>query len=84
MDTIIWVMIVESRLERYRNRKKLAFLRFVKLIVIFSLIAILIVLLMRVNKTIIDLNVLENTDLLLLDIYNKTLTIFGKTYYITK
>jgi hypothetical protein len=77
-------MIVESRLERYRNRKKLAFLRFVKLIVIFSLIAILIVLLMRVNKTIIDLNVLENTDLLLLDIYNKTLTIFGKTYYITK
>ena len=84
MDTIIWVIIMESRLERYKDKRKLAILKFIRLIIIMILAAIFTFLIIRVNETIIELNVLENTDLLILDINNKTLTLFGKTYYIKR
>ena len=75
---------MESRLERYKDKRKLAILKFIRLIIIMILAAIFTFLIIRVNETIIELNVLENTDLLILDINNKTLTLFGKTYYIKR
>jgi hypothetical protein len=84
MDTIIWVIIVESRVDRYKNRRKLTVVRFIKSIIFLLLIIAFSFLLNRVNETIVELNVLENTDLLIIDIDNKALTLFGKTYYITR
>lgn len=84
MDTIIWVIIVESRVDRYKNRRKLTVVRFIKSIIFLLLIIAFSFLLNMVNETIVELNVLENTDLLIIDIDNKALTLFGKTYYITR
>jgi hypothetical protein len=38
---------------------------------------------LRVNKTIEELNVIENTKLFDVDLNEKSISILGKTYYIT-
>jgi len=73
---------MESRLDRLRNRRKLAIIRFLKSIILIILIVILSFLLIRVNETITELNVLENTDLFIIDVDKRALTLFGKTYII--
>lgn len=73
---------MESRLDRYKQRRKQNLLRIVKLIVIACMCMVFTFLVMRVNYTIIELNILDNTDIFGLDISNKSITLMGDTYRI--
>ena len=73
---------MESRLDRYRHRRKQRFIRIMKFTIFIILVAILSFLIMTVNKTIIELNVLDNTELFELDFANKSFSFLGRTYII--
>ncbi len=74
---------MESRLDRYKKRRKRTFLRLFKTIIFICLISALSIFMLRVNKTIEELNVIENTKLFDVDLNEKSISILGKTYYIT-
>jgi len=73
---------MESRLERYKQRRRLIYLGITKLFILVCLAVILSLLIIKVNKTIIELNVLDNTELFTLDITNKAFSFLGKHYII--
>lgn len=68
-------------MKRYEKRKRRFFFGFLKLITLICLFSVLIYLLFEVNNTIKELNLLENTALLEIDFSNKSISIFGNTYY---
>lgn len=76
------VINMESRLERYRQRRKLIYIGILKLIILVCLSIVLSILIIKVNKTIIELNVLDNTNLFTLDFTNKAFSFLGKQYII--
>ncbi|TJX14742.1 hypothetical protein E9840_04925 [Tissierella creatinini] len=71
---------MESRLDRYKKRRKEYFIRLLKSIVISILGSILLLSLYRVNETIVGLNVLDNAKMLELDLRHGVLTILGETF----
>lgn len=73
---------MESRLDRYKQRRRLIYLGIIKLFILVCLGVILFLLIIKVNKTIIELNVLDNTELFTLDITNKAFSFLGKQYII--
>lgn len=58
------------------------FFNFLKLNLILGMIAVMGIYLFYVNNTIIELNCLDNTQLLNIDIGNRTLYLFGNSYQI--
>lgn len=58
------------------------FFNFLKLNLILVMIAVMGIYLFYVNNTIIELNCLDNTQLLNIDIGNRTLYLFGNSYQI--
>lgn len=76
-------MNMESRVERYQKRRKRFFSRLLKSIVLICLFIFLTYLMIQVNDTIKELNVLENTELLDIDLSKGSISILGKTYNIT-
>ena len=73
---------MESRLERYRNRRRQNYIKLFKLIILLCLGILLVLFMFRVNQTIIELKVLDNTELLSFDISKKSFSLLGKTYII--
>lgn len=73
---------METRLGKYKSRKKNMYFNFIKLIIILSMIIVMWNFLFYVNDTIIQLNCLDNTQLLNIDIENRTLYLFGNSYQI--
>ncbi len=71
---------MESRLDRYKKRRKEHFIRLLKSILISILGGILLLSLYRVNETIVGLNVLDNAKILELDLRHGALTILGDTF----
>ncbi len=71
---------MESRLDRYKKRKRDRFIKFLKSFVLSLLGSLLIFSLFKVNETIVDLNVLDNSKLLELDLRDHAFTILGETY----
>lgn len=81
MENLYLVINMETRMKRYEKRKRRFFFGFLKLITLICLFSVLIYLLFEVNNTIKELNLLENTALLEIDFSNKSISIFGNTYY---
>lgn len=75
---------MESRLEKYKKRRKQGFIKLLKGFVLLWLGTLLMISLFKVNQTIVDLNVLENTKILELDLRDRALTILGETYVFNK
>lgn len=75
---------MESRLERYKKRRKEGYLKLLKGFVLLWLGSLLVFSLFKVNQSIVDLNVLENAKILDLDLRDKALTILGETYVFNK
>lgn len=73
---------METRLERYRQKRKNMYFNLFKFIILISMIGILSILVINVNKTIIELDCLENTQLFSFNIEAKSLSFLGETYYI--
>ena len=71
---------METRLDRYRQKRKKMYFNIIKFIILVSMIGVLSMLLINVNNTIIELDVLDNTQLFSFDIIAKSLTFLGKTY----
>ncbi|WFA09533.1 hypothetical protein [Tissierella sp. Yu-01] len=74
---------MESRVERHQRKRKRFFSRLVKSIILIVLIIFFTFYMVEVNDTIKDLNVLENTELLDIDLSKGSISILGKTYNIT-
>ncbi len=75
---------MESRLEKYKKRRKENFIKLLKSLVLLSLSSLLIFSLFRVNETIVDLNLLDNARILDLDLKDREFTILGETYVFKK
>ena len=73
---------METRLEKYRQRRKNMYFNIFKLIVLISMLGILSILVINVNNTIIELDCLDNTQLFSFNIEAKSLSFLGETYYI--
>jgi len=73
---------MDSRLDRYRHRRRQILIRTIKFTIFIILVAILSFLIITVNKTIIELNVLDNTKIFDLDFANKSFSFLGRTYII--
>lgn len=76
-------MNMESRVERYQRKRKRFFSRLVKSIILIGLIIFFTYYMVEVNDTIKELNVLENTELLDIDLSKGSISVLGKTYNIT-
>ncbi len=75
---------MESRHERYKKRRKEDFIKLLKGFILLWLGTLLIFSLFKVNQTIVDLNVLDNSKMLELDLRDRALTILGETYVFNK
>lgn len=75
---------MESRVVRSKNRKKDNLIKIFKLIVIIMMTLIFVLLVYKVNDTIIDLNVLDNTSIFEVDLEGASLTLLGKTYNLNR
>lgn len=71
---------MESRYDRYKKNRRQGFFNFLKGIFIIMMFIVFIYFIVEVNQTIINLNVLDNTTLLKLDIKEGSISILGDTY----
>lgn len=71
-----------TRMEKYRERRKIRFINFLKLNVIFTLLILMILFLFEINETIIALNCMENPNLLSIDLQNNMIYLLGKSYFV--
>lgn len=74
------VIIMESRYDRYKKNRRQGFFNFLKGTFIILMFIVFIYFIVEVNQTIINLNVLDNTTLLKLDIKDGSISILGDTY----
>lgn len=73
---------METRLGKYKSRRRNMYFSFLKLNIILAMIVVMGNFLFYVNNTIIELNCLDNTQLLNVDIENRILNLFGNSYQI--
>lgn len=73
---------VETRMERYKRIRKERFIRRSKAFVILILIIGMTYGLIEVNKSIKDLNLINNDNLIGIDMKNRTVDFLGKSYQV--
>ncbi len=77
---------METRLERYNKNRRQNLFRFIILFIKLSILTILAFgfsyFVYRVNESIVKLDVLENTNLVMIDISNGRFSLLGKDYII--
>ena len=77
---------METRLERYNKNRRQNLFRFIILFIKLSILTILSFgfsyFVYRVNESIVKLDVLENTNLVMIDISNGRFSLLGKDYII--
>jgi hypothetical protein len=76
------VIQVETRMERYKRIRKERFIRRSKAFVILILIIGMTYGLIEVNKSIKDLNLINNDNLIGIDMKNRTVDFLGKSYQV--
>ncbi|MFY9213513.1 MAG: hypothetical protein WAO45_02210, partial [Tissierellaceae bacterium] len=82
LDTLLRVIQVETRMERYKRIRKERFIRRSKAFVILILIIGMTYGLIEVNKSIKDLNLINNDNLIGIDMKNRTVDFLGKSYQV--
>ncbi|MFY9285070.1 MAG: hypothetical protein ACOXZT_04045 [Tissierellaceae bacterium] len=73
---------METRMERYKRIRKERFIRRSKAFVILILIIGMTYGLIEVNKSIKDLNLINNDNLIGIDMKNRTVDFLGKSYQV--
>lgn len=73
---------METRMERYKRIRKEKFIRRSKAFVILILIIGMTYGLIEVNKSIKDLNLINNDNLIGIDMKNRTVDFLGKSYQV--
>ncbi|NLN15120.1 MAG: hypothetical protein GX185_05890 [Tissierellia bacterium] len=73
---------MESRVERYKRRRRESFIRRLKFIVVLIVISLMAYGMNIVNENIKTFNILENDNLIHIDLRRNTVDFLGKTYYV--
>lgn len=73
---------MESRVERYKRRRRESFIRRLKFIVVLIVISLMAYGMNIVNENIKTFNILENDNLIHIDFRRNTVDFLGKTYYV--
>ena len=76
------VRIMGKRMEKYRERRKIRFINFLKLNVVITLLILMVLFLFEINETIVALNCMENPNLLSIDLQNNMIHLLGKSYFV--
>ena len=69
-------------MEKYRERRKIRFINFLKLNVVITLLILMVLFLFEINETIVALNCMENPNLLSIDLQNNMIHLLGKSYFV--
>jgi hypothetical protein len=82
VSTLYMVRIMGKRMEKYRERRKIRFINFLKLNVVITLLILMVLFLFEINETIVALNCMENPNLLSIDLQNNMIHLLGKSYFV--
>ena len=82
MDNLIWVIYMETRLEKNKRLRKNKWIKICKSFFILAIIVLLIFGIQRVNDTIIELNCIKDANIIKFNCETNKLDIFGKSYII--